>query len=100
MKRFMMFILAAAMCIAMTACALNTADRDNKEGGTEEEYHIQVKDTENGDVFGSFVSSDLEGNEVTDAVFEEKLRSARTVDHRGVLAAVARDQAVDKGKIR
>ncbi len=72
MKRFMMFILAAAMCITMTACAGNTTDRDNKEEGTEEEYRTQAEDTENGDVFGSFVSSDLEGNEVTDAVFSEK----------------------------
>ncbi len=72
MKRFMMFILTAAMCLALAACAKEAADRDTADEETEEEYHYQAEDMENGTAFGSFVSVDLEGNEVTEDIFADK----------------------------
>ena len=63
MKKALAVIMALMMCFAMTACS-------SDDGGDEEHYKVQ--DIEIGTPFGEFVSTDLEGNEVTQEIFGEK----------------------------
>ena len=66
MKKYMIILIAAAMCFAFAACA------GNEEIEEEDSYHYQAEDIEIGTDFGTFRSSDLDGNEVTEDVFSAK----------------------------
>ena len=58
MKKILMVFMIAAMCFGLAAC-----------GGSD---HYEAEDIAAGTAFGSFVSTDLDGNEVTEAIFAEK----------------------------
>ena len=58
--------VAAALCFAFAACG------GDDENTAEDEYQYAAEGIENGTAFGSFTSTDLDGNEVTDAIFAEK----------------------------
>ena len=59
-------IIVAAMAFAFAACGGDDVSDD------EDDYHYVAEDIENGTALGSFTSTDLDGNEVTDAIFAEK----------------------------
>lgn len=69
MKRlFKILLLAAvtaAVCFAVSACA-GDAERQAYDSGAS-----SAQDSENGTSLGSFTSTDLEGNQVTEAIFAE-----------------------------
>lgn len=67
LKLIIMTTVIAAMCFAFAACG-ESGDEDSGE----DEYHYLVEDMATGTEIGSFVSSDLDGNEVTEAIFAEK----------------------------
>ena len=66
MKKFLMIAIIAAMCFALSACG--------SEEATEEVVEDQslAEDIELGTALGAFASTDLEGNEVTEAIFTDK----------------------------
>ncbi len=67
MKKLLMATVIAAMCFAFAACA------DSDSGGIEEDgYHYDIEDIETGTDIGTFESTDLDGNAVTDAIFADK----------------------------
>ena len=69
MKKFfkimLMTAVAAAMVFAFAACGGNSGDDGD-------DYEYAAEAIENGTDLGEFASTDLEGNEVTDAIFAEK----------------------------
>ena len=58
--------VAAALCFAFAACG------GDDENTAEDEYQYAAEGIENGTAFGEFTSTDLDGNEVTEAIFAEK----------------------------
>ena len=66
MKKLLMAAVIAAMCFAFAACGEGSGDVE------EDDYHYLVEDIEPGTDIGSFESTDLDGNAVTDAVFADK----------------------------
>ena len=64
-KILMMTAVAAAMCIAFAACG-------GSGSGDGDDYEYAAEAIENGTAFGSFTSTDLDGNEVTEAIFADK----------------------------
>ena len=70
MKKFFMILMmaavTAAMCVAFAACGGDNA------GGDGEEAQYAIEAHENGTSLGTFTSTDLDGNEVTEAIFAEK----------------------------
>ena len=70
MKKFFMILMmaavTAAMCVAFAACGGDGA------GGDGEEAQYAIEELENGTSLGTFTSTDLDGNEVTEAIFAEK----------------------------
>lgn len=66
-ERLLMTTIIAAMCFAFAACG----DSEDEDYG-DDEYHYLVEDMATGTGIGAFASSDLDGNEVTEAVFAEK----------------------------
>lgn len=85
MKKVLITTLIAVMCFAMAACGAGDSgagDSANGSGAAESQESADAVDSgENGsqdedngeaEAFGSFTSSDLDGNEVTDAIFAEK----------------------------
>lgn len=69
MKKWLMAAMIAAMCFALVACGSGTT---SEEDVAEDEYQYQAENMEVGTSLGAFASSDLEGNEVTDAIFADK----------------------------
>ena len=67
-KLLFMASIIAAMCFAFAACGDDTEDEDYGE----DDYHYLVEDMEAGTDIGSFTSTDLDGNEVTEAIFADK----------------------------
>ena len=65
-KILMVMAIAAAMVFAFAACG------GNDETAGEDEYEYAAEAIENGTAFGEFTSTDLDGNEVTEAIFAEK----------------------------
>ena len=57
------------MCVVMAACADDAPAGEETE---EDDYHYAAEDMETGKNIGTFVSEDLDGNEVTEAVFGNK----------------------------
>lgn len=75
MKKLMLIITALLMCLVMAACgaadtSADTADEDSGDNAVEAEYKALA--IENGTDMGTFETVDLEGNEVTDAIFADK----------------------------
>ena len=68
LKLLFMATIAAAMCLAFAACAGDTEDEEYGE----DEYNYLVEDMETGTDIGSFTAADLDGNEVTEAIFADK----------------------------
>ena len=69
MKRLAIIMLAAAMCVMFAACA---SDEPTDEEYEEDEYHYMAEDIQIGTGIEAFVSQDLEGGEVTEAIFGDK----------------------------
>lgn len=67
MKKFLTILLIMVMCITLAACASGSSSGDD-----EDDYHYAAEDMEIGTGIGSFTSEDMDGNEVSDAVFAEK----------------------------
>lgn len=63
-KILMITAVVAAMCVAFAACGGGSGDSDD--------YEYAAEAIENGTAFGSFTSTDLDGNEVTEAIFADK----------------------------
>ena len=57
------------MCVILAACAGDAPAGDDAE---EDDYHYAVEDVEIGTNIGSFTSVDMEGNEVSEAIFGDK----------------------------
>ena len=72
MKRFLKLLavaaVMAAMCFAFAACG----EDSDCEIDAEDNYEYQVQDMESGTAIGTFTSSDLNGTEMTEAVFTDK----------------------------
>ena len=66
LKILTMTAVAAAMIFAFAACG-----GDDETAG-EDDYEYAAEAIENGTSFGEFTSTDLDGNEVTEAIFAEK----------------------------
>ena len=69
MKKYLILITTILMCIVLAACAGDAPAGENIEG---DDDHYAVEDMEEGTGLGSFTSVDLDGNEVTEAVFSDK----------------------------
>lgn len=69
MKKLLIMITTILMCIVLAACAGSTSSGEADE---EEDYHYAVEDLQTGTGIGTFTSVDLDGNEVTDAIFADK----------------------------
>lgn len=57
------------MCVILAACAGDAPSGDDAE---EDDYHYAVEDVEIGTNIGSFTSVDMDGNEVSEAIFGDK----------------------------
>lgn len=57
------------MCVILAACAGDAPAGDDAE---EDDYHYTVEDVEIGTNIGSFTSVDMDGNEVSEAIFGDK----------------------------
>ncbi len=55
------------MCVVLAACAGGSSPEEDAE-----DEHYEVEDMETGTGLGSFTSVDMDGNEVTEAIFAEK----------------------------
>lgn len=69
MKKLLILITTILMCIVLAACANEAPAGEDTEG---EDTHYAVEDIEAGTGLGSFTSEDLDGNEVTEAIFADK----------------------------
>lgn len=67
MKKFLAIILTILMCVVLAACASDAPSGEEEE---EEDYHYAAEDMI-GAQLGSFTSVDLDGNEVSDAIFKD-----------------------------
>ena len=71
MKKFLklltMAMVVTAMCAAFAACGGSVGDDGDDDG---DQYAVEA--IENGTALGEFASTDLDGNEVTEAIFAEK----------------------------
>ena len=65
LKILTMTMIVAAMCVAFAACG-------GSGSGDGDDYEYAAQAIENGTEFGSFTSTDLDGNEVTEAIFADK----------------------------
>ena len=70
LKILLLFSLSAALCLALAACS--GQETEEEEEAAEEEYHYAAEDIAVGTFLGSFASTDLDGDPVTDAIFGEK----------------------------
>lgn len=68
MKKYLILIMTILMCIVLAACAGDAPAGEDTEG--DDSY--AVENMEEGTGLGSFTSVDLDGNEVTEAVFSDK----------------------------
>lgn len=69
MKKILVMIMTILMCVVLAACA---DDAPSGEEAGEDDYHYAAEDMETGKNIGTFVSEDLNGNEVTEAIFGDK----------------------------
>jgi thiol-disulfide isomerase/thioredoxin len=92
-KYFMILIMAAitaAMCVAFAACGGDNA------GGDGEEAQYAIEELENGTSLGTFTSTDLDGNKVTEAIFAEK--DVTVLNVWGTFCGPCKDEMPDLGK--
>jgi thiol-disulfide isomerase/thioredoxin len=68
-KKLLVLIMTILMCVILAACA---GDAPAGEDAEEDDYHYAVEDVAVGTNIGSFTSEDLEGNEVSEAIFGDK----------------------------
>lgn len=66
LRLLVMTAVAVAMAFAFAACG---GDAESEDG---DDYEYAAEAIENGTALGSFTSTDLDGNEVTDAIFADK----------------------------
>jgi len=71
MKKILSIIMALMMCVTFAACSGGASEGGESGASEEDSYGYAVEDMEVGSNIGSFVSEDLDGNEVTDAIFAE-----------------------------
>ena len=69
MKKYFLLITTILLCIVLAACAGDAPAGENIEG---DDDHYAVEDMEEGTGLGSFTSVDLDGNEVSEAIFSDK----------------------------
>lgn len=69
MKKLLVLIMTILMCVILAACAGDAPAGDDAE---EDDYHYAVEDVEIGTNIGSFTSVDMDGNEVSEAIFGDK----------------------------
>ena len=69
MKKYFLLITTILLCIVLVACAGDAPAGENIEG---DDDHYAVEDMEEGTGLGSFTSVDLDGNEVSEAIFSDK----------------------------
>ena len=69
MKKYFILIMTILMCIVLAACAGDAPAGEDTEG---DDDSYAVENMEEGTGLGSFTSVDLDGNEVTEAVFSDK----------------------------
>jgi thiol-disulfide isomerase/thioredoxin len=71
MKKFFAVFLAIIMCLTLSACASEEPDDSLPADDQGEDYSYEVDGIQAGKDLGSFESTDLNGNSVTDAVFAD-----------------------------
>ena len=69
MKKFFAVFLAAVLCLTFAACSSDEADDSLPPGEPEEDQSYEIDGIQTGKDLGSFKSTDLTGNEVTDEIF-------------------------------
>ena len=70
MKKFWIIFVSVILCLALVACSGGeTSEEDTEE---EDDYHYAVFDIEQGTELGTFKSTDLDGNKVSEAIFADK----------------------------
>ena len=69
MKKYFLLITTILLCIVLAAWAGDAPAGENIEG---DDDHYAVEDMEEGTGLGSFTSVDLDGNEVSEAIFSDK----------------------------
>lgn len=66
MKKFLTILLTMVMCITLAACT------GGSSSGDEDDSHYAAEDMEIGTGIGPFDSEDMDGNEVSNAIFADK----------------------------